>query len=87
MNPNDVAPSLTSIGVGFDTARYGHHVTFLREDLQPATTPCEVTESREGYQLLEQKFQELAQRIPNVLFCIRMDVAGQYASNLETFLR
>ena len=87
MNPNDVAPSLTPIGVGFDTARYGHHVTFLREDLQPATTPCEVTESREGYQLLEQKFQELAQRIPNVLFRIRIDAAGQYASNLETFLR
>jgi transposase len=87
MNPNEVASSVTSIGVGFDTARYGHHVTFLREDLQPATTPCEVTESREGYQLLEQKFQQLAQRIPNVLFCIRIDAAGQYASNLETFLR
>ena len=87
MNPNDVAPSLTPIGVGFDTARYGHHVTFLREDLQPATTPCEVTESREGYQLLEQKFQLLARRIPNVLFCIRIDAAGQYATNLETFLR
>jgi len=86
VNPNH-APSLTPIGVGFDTARYGHHVTFLREDLQPATTPCEVTESREGYQLLEQKFQQLAQRIPNVLFCIRIDAAGQYASNLETFLR
>ena len=87
MNLKDVAPSLTPIGVGFDTARYGHHVTFLREDLQPATTPCEFTESREGYQLLEQKFQQLAQRIPNVLFCIRIDVAGQYASNLDTFLR
>ena len=87
MNPNDVAPSLTPIGVGFDTARYGHHVTFLREDLQPATTPCEVTESREGYQLLEQKFQLLARRIPNVLFCIRIDAAGQYATNLEAFLR
>ncbi len=87
MNPNHVAPSLTPIGVGFDTARYGHHVTFLREDLQPATTPCEFTESREGYQLLEQKFQQLAQRIPNVLFRIRIDAAGQYASNLDTFLR
>ena len=87
MNLNDVAPWLTPIGVGFDTARYGHHVTFLREDLQPATTPCEFTESREGYQLLEHKFQQLAQRIPNVSFRIRIDAAGQYASNLETFLR
>jgi transposase len=84
---NQVAPSLTPIGVGFDTARYGHHVTFLREDLQPATTPCEFTESCDGYRLLEQKFQQLAQRIPNVLFRIRIDAAGQYASNLDTFLR
>jgi transposase len=87
MNTQNDAPSLTPIGVGFDTARYGHHVTFLRADLQPATTPCEVTESREGYQLLEQKFQQLSKRVPNVLFCIRIDAAGQYASNLETFLR
>jgi hypothetical protein len=26
------------IGVGIDTARYGHHATFLRPDLQTSTT-------------------------------------------------
>ena len=41
-----------ALGVGIDTARYGHHVTFLREDLQPATTVLEVPESREGYERL-----------------------------------
>ena len=29
---------LRHLGVGIDTARYGHHVTFLREDKQPAAT-------------------------------------------------
>ena len=27
---------MLTLGVGIDTARYGHHVTFLREDKQPA---------------------------------------------------
>lgn len=27
------------IGVGIDTARYGHRVTFLRADLQPVCGP------------------------------------------------
>src|SRR2546426_9993132 len=35
------APQL--IGVGIDTARYGHRVTFLRDDRQPATAPLTIT--------------------------------------------
>ncbi len=38
------------IGVGLDTARYGHHATFLREDRQPAADPLEFLECRDGYQ-------------------------------------
>ncbi len=30
-----------AIGVGLDTARYGHHATFLREDRQPAAERLE----------------------------------------------
>lgn len=75
------------IGVGFDTSRYGHHVTFLREDLQPACPPCEFPESRQGYDQLLQKFQQLQQRCATTHFHIRIDAAGQYATNLETFLR
>lgn len=30
------------IGVGLDTARYGHHATLLREDRQPAAKPLEL---------------------------------------------
>jgi transposase len=76
-----------ALGVGIDTARYGHHVTFLREDLQPATTVLEVPESREGYERLRKKFQELSKRYPSAHFHIRLDMAGQYGVNLEVFLR
>jgi transposase len=77
---------IVAIGVGFDTARYGHHVTFLRPDLQPACRPTEFTESQAGYQRLEQLFQSVHQRFAAVHFHIRIDAAGQYATNLEAFL-
>jgi transposase len=76
----------TVVGVGFDTARYGHHVTFLREDLQPAAKPLEVLETRSGYQALEQRLAQLAHQYPDVHFRIRVDAAGQYAANLLAFL-
>jgi len=76
----------TVIGVGFDTARYGHHATFLREDLQPAAKPLEFLETRRGYQELEQRFAKLARQHPGVHFRIRVDAAGQYATNLLAFL-
>jgi transposase len=76
-----------AVGVGFDTARYGHHVTFLREDLQPACLAFEFSETRAGYDRLLRQFQELAERRAGLHFHIRLDAAGQYATNLETFLR
>src|SRR6266540_4300263 len=44
-----------SIGVGFDTSRYGHHVTFLREDLQPACPPCEFAGWTGGLEVLAEE--------------------------------
>ena len=84
------ATSITSsrvIAVGIDTARYGHHVTFLRDDRQPAAKPLQMTENRQGYQQLQERFQELAQRHPQAEFRVHIDAAGQYATNLEQFLR
>lgn len=75
------------IGVGIDTSRYGHHVTFLKPDLQPAAPPLEIPETPDGYDLLRQQFEQLRQRFPNVVFHIRLDVASTYAANLESFLR
>lgn len=76
-----------AVGVGFDTARYGHHVTFLRADLQPACPPFEFPETRAGYDRVLHQFHDLHRRLASVHFHIRLDAAGQYATNLETFLR
>ncbi|HJT78704.1 MAG TPA: IS110 family transposase [Gemmataceae bacterium] len=76
-----------SIGVGFDTARYGHHVSFLRTDRQPAAKAFTFTESSAGYSELRQAFEQLQHKFGDVHFVIRIDAAGQYAANLERFLR
>ncbi len=84
--PAEPAVPAVRFGVGFDTSRYGHHVTFLRHDLDKACAPFEFTESRQGYDRVRRQFEQLAERSPAAHFCIRLDVAGQYATNLETFL-
>ena len=86
-NASACSDQTVAIGVGFDTARFGHHVTFLDHNLQPACTATEFTESQAGYQRVLQLFQNLHQRCPAVHFHIRLDAAGQYATNLEAFLR
>jgi len=78
---------IDSIGVGIDTARYGHRVCFLRPDRQPAAKPLTVLESHVGYQTLHERLQRLHQQHPQAHFHIRIDAAGQYAANLEHFLR
>jgi len=79
--------SLASIGVGIDTARYGHRVSFLRPDRQPAAKPLTVLENQEGYQALQECLQLLHRQHPQTQFHVRIDAAGQYAANLEQFLR
>jgi transposase len=76
-----------SIGVGFDTARYGHHVAFLRPDLQPAAQAFTFAESSAGYAQLRQARAQLQKKYGSVHFHMRIDAAGQYAANLERFLR
>ena len=75
------------IGVGLDTARYGHHASFLRDDLQPAAKPLRFEESRAGYDRFLAVLGRLAQRQGDVHFHIRLDAAGQYSDNLQAFLQ
>jgi len=75
----------TVIGVGIDTARYGHRVSFLRADKQPAAPALDVRESQEGYESLAAALDRLHK--PGVRFHVRVDAAGQFAANLEQFLR
>jgi transposase len=79
--------ALDRIGVGIDTARYGHRVWFLRPDRQPAAKPLTVMENQAGYQALQERLERLHQQHPQAHFHVRIDAAGQYASNLEHFLR
>lgn len=79
--------NMRALGIGIDTARYGHHVTFLREDKQPACPAITVMETRTGYQQLRTQIETLHQRFPNAQIYVRIDAAGQYAANLENFLR
>ena len=78
--------TVAAIGVGIDTSRYGHHVTFLRDDLQPATNPIAFTETRGGYDQLLSTLHDLKRRHPQAVFQIRLDEASTYAVNLRTFL-
>ncbi|HVC93537.1 MAG TPA: IS110 family transposase [Pirellulales bacterium] len=85
VQPN-VSPAVP-VAVGIDTARYGHSAHFLREDRQPAIKPLDFTESSEGYAKLRAAFEKIVAREPRAHFHIRVDAAGQYATNLERFLR
>ena len=81
------AAPLDRIGVGIDTARYGHRVSFLRPDRSPAAKPLTVLENRAGYQALQERLESLHRQHPQAHFHLRIDAAGQYAANLEHFLR
>lgn len=85
--PQTAPVPLDRIGVGIDTARYGHRVSFLRPDRQPAARPLTVLENRAGYQALHDRLELLHRQHPQARLLVRIDAAGQYAANLEQFLR
>ena len=82
-----IDPEMRHLGVGIDTARYGHHVSILREDKQPACPALQIMETRAGYDQLQQRLEQLHHRFPNAHIHLRIDAAGQYAANLERFVR
>jgi len=78
--------TLRRVGVGIDTARYGHYAAFLGDDLQPVAAELTFAESNVGYAQLRQRLEHIVQRHAAVQLCIRVDAAGQYADNLLHFL-
>ena len=78
---------MNTIGVGIDTARYGHRVTFLDEARQPAAPPLTIQETQQGYGCLADTLCRLQNKFPEATFRVRIDAAGHYAANLEAFLR
>jgi len=86
-NPSTyVDASVTAIGVGIDTSRYGHYVAFLDANLQTAAGELEVVESAAGYGRLRQRLADLVAKHGRVHFHVRLDAAGLYADNLLAFL-
>jgi transposase len=75
------------LGVGIDTGRYGHHVSFMNGERQHAAPPLSIAESIDGYQRLKNELDKLQRKHPHAHFHVRMDAGGQYATNLERFLR
>ena len=73
------ASSPVSFGVGIDTARYGHHVSFLDEQKRTAAKAFHFTESAAGYQQFQAALTKLAEKHPGLQFHIRLDAAGQSA--------
>ena len=88
MSPGSPTLSLgvVSIGVGIDTARYGHHVSFLDEQKRTAAKAFHFTESAAGYQQFQAVLTKLAEKHPGLQLHIRLDAAGQYAENLLQWL-
>ncbi len=78
---------VNALGIGIDTGRYGHVVAFLRDDKQPAAPQDTILESRRGYEKLKRQIETLHERHQQAELFVRIDAAGQYATNLETFLR
>ena len=64
------------LGVGVDTARYAHHVSFLDEKKRTATKAFHFNETAEGYQKLRQALERLAKKHPRLHLHIHIDAAG-----------
>jgi hypothetical protein len=75
------------VGVGIDTHRYYYQAEFLYGDAQPAAPGLNFEESATGYAQLRQALEKIETRHPGVHFRIHLDAAGQYAANLEGYLR
>jgi transposase len=83
---NNSPPNRMQVGVGIDTARYAHHVSFLDEKKRTAAKPFRFSETAEGYQKLQSALDKLARKHPGLHLHIRIDAAGQYAENLLQWL-
>ena len=74
------------VGVGIDTARYSHHVSFLDEQKRIAAKPFYFRETSDGYLDFRKVLERLAKKHPRLHLHIHIDAAGQYAENLLQWL-
>lgn len=77
----------TLLGVGIDTARYGHHVSFLDQQQRTASASFHFKEEATGFDKLKKVLVNLAKKNPEAEIRIHLDPAGSYANNLTRFLQ
>jgi hypothetical protein len=77
----------THLAVGIDTARYGHYVSFMNHKRELIVSDLPIAESADGYEKLKKQLEKLNRKFAHVHFHVHIDAAGQYATNLENFLR
>lgn len=77
----------TVFGVGIDTARYGHHVSFLDQQQRTAFACFHFKEEAAGFDKLKKVLVNLAKKNPEAEIRIHLDPAGSYANNLTKFLQ
>jgi len=75
------------LGVGIDTARYGHFASFMNAERELVAAGLSIAESADGYERLEKQLEKLRRKYVDVHFHVHIDAGGQYATNLEHFLR
>lgn len=80
------ANTCVHLGIGLDTARYAHHVSFLDEKKRTAAKAFHFTETAEGYRKFRQALDRLAKKHPRLHLHVHVDAAGQYAENLLQWL-
>ena len=78
--------SFTCFGIGIDTARFGHHVSFLDQEKRTAAKPFHFKEDAQGYQKLRKAIESLREKFQDAVLYVRLDVAGKYAENLLHWL-
>lgn len=78
--------SVSSIGIGVDTARYGHHVSFLDDEKRTAARSFHFKEDNQGYQQFRKAVEKLRAKHPDAKFSVRIDAAGRYADNFIHWL-
>jgi transposase len=82
-----MSKDVVELGVGIDTARYGHHLTVLDASKHEVEKPFRFREDAKGYQLVQQLLDRLVRKYGNVHFRVHVDAAGQYANNLLRWLQ
>lgn len=73
--------------VGIDVSKLKHDIAIVNDQKQLIAKPFVITDDRDGYQYLLQRFDELTQQYPIPKFYIGLEATGDYWKNIYYFLK